>query len=49
MHEKKDDGQLNGHSSTEEYDDYVSKYLLNERECREFLKKISDYDRVVDS
>ena len=39
MHEKKDDGQLNGHSSTEEYDDYVSKYLLNEREYREFLKK----------
>ena len=40
MHEKKDAGQLNGHSSTEEYDDYVSKYLLNERECREFLKNI---------
>ena len=39
MHEKKDDGQLNGHSSTEEYDDYVNKYLLNEREYREFLKK----------
>lgn len=39
MHEKKDDGQLNGHSSAEEYDDYVSKYLLNERECGEFLKK----------
>ena len=39
MHEKKDDGQLNGHSSAEEYDDYVSKCLLNERECREFLKK----------
>lgn len=41
MHEKKDDGQLNGHSSAEEYDDYVSKHLLNERECREFLKKYS--------
>ena len=39
MHEKKDAGQLNGHSSAEEYDDYVSKYLLNERECGEFLKK----------
>lgn len=39
MHEKKDAGQLSGHSSSEEYDDYVSKYLLNERECREFLKK----------
>lgn len=39
MHEKKDDGQLNGHSSAEEYDDYVSKCLLNEREYREFLKK----------
>ena len=39
MHEKKDAGQLDGHSSAEEYDDYVSKYLLNERECREFLKK----------
>lgn len=39
MHEKKDAGQLNGHSSAEEYDDYVNKYLLNERECREFLKK----------
>lgn len=39
MHEKKDAGQLNGHSSAEEYDDYVSKCLLNEREYREFLKK----------
>lgn len=39
MHEKKDAGQLNGHSSAEEYDDYVSKYLMNEREYREFLKK----------
>ena len=39
MNEKKDDGQLNGHSSAEEYDDYVSKCLLNEREYREFLKK----------
>lgn len=59
MHEKKDAGQLNGHSSTEEYDDYVSKYLLNERECREFLKKypimtellirkIRDYINYVD-
>lgn len=59
MHEKKDAGQLNGHSSTEEYDDYVSKYLLNERECREFLKKypimtellirkIRDYIHYVD-
>lgn len=58
MHEKKDAGQLNGHSSAEEYDDYVSKYLLNERECREFLKKypvmtdllirkISDYINYV--
>lgn len=59
MHEKKDAGQLNGHSSAEEYDDYVSKYLLNERECREFLKKypimtellirkIRDYINYVD-
>lgn len=59
MHEKKDAGQLNGHSSTEEYDDYVSKCLLNERECREFLKKypimtellirkIRDYINYVD-
>lgn len=58
MHEKKDAEQLNGHSSAEEYDDYVSKYLLNERECREFLKKypvmtdllirkISDYINYV--
>lgn len=59
MHEKKDAEQLNGHSSTEEYDDYVSKYLLNEREYREFLKKypvmtdllickIRDYIHYVD-